>query len=152
VLVVDAGLTRHRRIGTHWNQTLTKHWGTARDVTVHAQLMSLTGTVGTENPSTASLSSTPLSCPQDAGGNVAAGCLRLVGGMAMQNVSALWTASQTGMRFDGVPDRCSRTSRRPPFFPLTNRFTEMRNIEVEASEANNPTKIRALLMRLKGKR
>jgi hypothetical protein len=152
ILVADNAATRHRRIWWSGFSSLTKHFGPSKDFVVHAQLMSLTGTVGTENPSVATVSSTPLSCPQDAGGNVAAGCLRLVGGMAMQNYSTLWTASQTGMRFDGVPDRCQSTSRRPPFFPLTNRYTELRNIEVEASEANNPTKIRALLMRLKGKR
>jgi len=157
ILVVDNALTRNKRVLYAWNSNLSKHFGSARDVVVHAQLMSLTGTVGTENPSGAVVTSTPtasapLSCPQDAGGNVAAGCLRLVGGAVMQNYTQLWTASQTGMRFDGVPDPCQKTSRRPPFFPLTNRYTEVRNIEVEASQANNPTKIRALLMRLKGKR
>jgi hypothetical protein len=55
------------------------------------------------------------------------------------------------MRYFGATDRCQSTTRRPPFFPLTNRYTFVRALEIDASQANTPAKIRALLQRLKGK-
>jgi hypothetical protein len=92
-----------------------------------------------------------VACPQDGSANSAGGCYRQTGGAIMRRYTPLFDGSNTGMRWDGTADRCQNTNRRPPFFPLTNRYTRVRTLEIEPSDANNPTKIRALLMRLKGK-
>lgn len=159
VLVADNALFRAKRIGFSAclfncgtsTSNLTKHLGATREVAVHANLMSLTGTVGTQGANVAAVNNTLLSCPADAGGNSAGGCLKLAGGAVMQTYSQLYSGSNTGLRWAGVPDACAGSTRRPPFFPLTNRYTVVRSVEVEASQANTPPKIRALLLRLKGK-
>jgi hypothetical protein len=151
VLVADNAIFRAKRIGFSLFSSLTKHLGGTREVAVHAQLMSLTGTVGTQGANVAAVNGQLLSCPADAGGNVAGGCLKLAGGAVMQSYSQLYNGSNTGLRWAGVADACAATTRRPPFFPLTNRYTVVRSVEVEASQANTPPKIRALLLRLKGR-
>ncbi len=151
VLVADNAMFRARRIGFSLFSSLTKHLGGTREVAMHAHLMSLTGTVGTEGANVAAVNGVLLSCPPDAGGNVAAGCFRLVGGAAMKTMSPLYNGNNTGMRWAGVRDRCQSTNQRPPFFPLTNRYTWVRTLEIQPSLANNPAKVRAILMRLKGK-
>ena len=116
--------------------------------------MSLTGTVGIENfSSTRGASGSQLECPEGAGGGTRSngGCFALTGGAIMRLYTPLYSGTNTGMRYQGVPDRCQSTTRRPPFFPLTNRYTRVRTLEIEPSNANSPTKIRALLLRLKGK-
>jgi hypothetical protein len=148
ILVTDGALTRARRIATLF-ASFWRHLGPSRDVSIHATMMSLTGTVGLQEPSSASGSA--VACPQDGSANSAGGCYRLTGGAIMRRYTPLFDGSNTGMRWDGTADRCQNTNRRPPFFPLTNRYTRVRTLEIEPSDANNPTKIRALLMRLKGK-
>jgi hypothetical protein len=69
----------------------------------------------------------------------------------MRRFSAHYSGTNTGFRYYGTPDRCQTSTRRPPFFPLTNRYTRVRTLEVEPSNANTPVKVRALLLRLKGK-
>lgn len=159
ILVANSALFRAKRIGyqqppslgTTNPDSIAKQFGTSREAAIHAQLMSLTGTVGTEGPNVAAVNSVVLSCPADAGGNTAGGCFRLVGGAAMRTYSQLYNGSNTGLRWAGIPDRCQQTNNRPPFFPLTNRYTWVRSLEIRNSLANNPAKIRAILMRLKGK-
>lgn len=151
ILVADNALVRPRRIYRTGPSSFTRQFGGERDVRIHANLMSLTGTVGVENPSTAAtVSSAALSCPHDASANTAGGCLRLVGGAAMQRYTPLWNGTNTGMRYAGAADPCQTTGNRPPFFPLTNRYRVSRVIELAPSQARNPARIRSLLMRLKG--
>jgi hypothetical protein len=115
--------------------------------------MSLTGTVGVENyGSTMGATTDQMRCPEDGGTSTRSngGCLALTGGAIMRTYTPLYDGTSTGFRYLGAPDRCQSTTRRPPFFPLTNRYVRVRTLEVEPSQANSPTKIRALLMRLKG--
>ena len=92
-------------------------------------------------------------CPEAAGSSYRAngGCLEVVGGMVMKRFSAHYSGSSTGFRYYGSPDRCQVSTHRPPFFPLTNRYTRVRTLEVEATRANTPPEIRTLLLSLKGK-
>jgi hypothetical protein len=152
ILVADNALLRPKRIGGFPPiQSFIRHLGGSRDVQIHAQLMSLTGTVGVENPGTSALSGNALPCPDGTTANTAGGCFRLVGGAAMRRYSALHSGSNTGLRWAGLSDRCSTSGQRPPLFPLTSRYAVLRSLEVAPTQANNPTKIRALLMRLKGR-
>lgn len=151
ILVSDNGLTRGRWIvrGVWDLAYLAKHLGPERDVAVHGALMSLGGTVGVENPDSIVLISR--ACPLNVSNNTSGGCLRIVGSMVMRRLSALQGSGSSGLRYAGVPDRCQGTTRRPPYFPLTNRYALVRTLEVEPSQANTPARIRAILMRLKGR-
>ncbi|MEX2180916.1 MAG: hypothetical protein WD771_02660 [Gemmatimonadaceae bacterium] len=158
VLVVEASLNRLRRYGNYQSffvlNSFGAHLGNGRRTALQGSFMSLTGTVGVESPSvTMGTNTWQLECPEDAGSSTRSngGCLELTGGAVMKRYSSLHSGANTGMRYHGIPDRCQSASRRPPFFPLTNRYTHVRTLEVEASLANNPAKIRTLLMRLKGK-
>jgi len=151
ILVADNAMLRAKRIGGFPPlQSFIRHLGGSRDVQIHAQLMSLTGTVGVENPANSALSGNALPCPDGTTANTAGGCFRLVGGAAMRRYSALHAGANTGLRWAGLSDRCSNSGQRPPLFPLTSRYTLLRSLEIAPIQANNPTKIRALLMRLKG--
>lgn len=157
VTVVDGMFTRARRFGNPSLFTLasvTLHEGEARRTTLHGSFMSLTGTVGVEAPNTTmGAAGDQPECPEGSGSSNRAngGCLEVVGGMIMRRFSAHYSGSNTGFRYYGSPDRCQNSTRRPPFFPVTNRYTRVRTLEVEATRANTPPEIRALLVRLKGK-
>ncbi len=157
VLVVAGLTTRVRRIagaGGPFGPWADMNSAGATEFTLHGSILSLTGTFGVEGASTTmGASAAQLRCPQNGAASTAAngGCLAHVGGAAMKRYSALYNGSNTGLRYAGVLDRCQNSTRRPPFFPLTNRFTFVRTLELEPSQANTPAKIRTLLLRLKGK-
>ncbi len=152
ILVANSALTRARRIGGNPpTQTFVRHLGGSRDLQIHGQLMSLTGTVGAESYATAAIASNAFSCPDAVTANSASGCFRLVGGAAMQRYTPLHSGGTSGFRWAGLSDRCSVSGSRPPLFPLTSRYTLRRTLEIAPTQANNPTKIRAILMSLKGR-
>ncbi len=156
VLVVSGLTARVRRISTFLGSSISGHWGAEPRFTVQGNLMSLTGTVGVELPNTTQGSnSAQLPCPDDGPGSseTNGGCLAMTGGSAMRIYTPLYSSgvSNSGFRAQHTPDRCQATQMRPPFFPLTNRYTFLRSIEIDASQANTPAKIRAALLKLKGK-
>lgn len=156
ILVVSGLTSRVRRLSSVFGSSISGHFGGEPRFSVHANLMSLTGTVGVEQPTvTQGSNAAQLPCPDDGAGSTDSngGCFAVTGGMAMRTYSAFYTSSVTnsGLRPFHTPDRCQATQNRPPFFPLTNRYAFLRSLEVDASQANTPTKIRTLLMRLKGK-
>lgn len=150
ILVADNALTRGRRIvrSNSSYSGITGQFGPDGDVGVHASLMSLTGTVGTENAAVAGV--VPRSCPELVTASTSGGCLRITGGMTMRAFSQLQGSGASGLRYGGVKDPCQATTGRPPFFPLTNRFEVTRTLEIAPARANTPAKVRALLLRLKG--
>lgn len=156
VLVVSGLTSRVRRVSSFFGSSISAHLGGEPRFTIHGSLMSTTGTVGVELPTaTQGSNAAQLPCPDD-GPNSSdsnGGCLAITGGSAMRFYSAIWSSAYTnsGFRTLHTPDRCQATEQRPPFFPLTNRYRFVRSLEIDASQANTPTKIRALLMRLKGK-
>lgn len=158
VTIVDGMFTRARRIGRYNSflslSSFTQHLGPVTGITVHGALMSVTGTVGVEAPTTTmGAAGEQPQCPELAGTSFRAngGCFTHVGSAAMKRFSAHYSGSNTGFRYYGAPDRCSAGTRRPPFFPLTNRYSLVRTLEVAQNQANTPSKIRSLLLRLKGK-
>jgi hypothetical protein len=147
------GLTsRSRLIGySFFFNTFDDNLGGEPRFTMHGNFMSLTGTVGVESP-TAVTFTTSLPCPDGSSGSAYnGGCLAVSGGMVMRTYSATHNGTGTGLRYHGTSDRCQTTTRRPPFFPLTNRYAHLRTLSLVPTEVNTPAKIRALLMRLKGK-
>ena len=156
ILVVEGLTSRVRRIANFLGTSaFVSRGGAEPRFSVHGSLMSLAGTVGVETPAgTNGTSSAQLPCPDDGASstNSNGGCFALTGGMAMREYSAIYTSTPySGFRHHTTPDRCATTTSRPPFFPLTNRYTFVRSLEVDANQANTPTKIRSLLLRLKGR-
>jgi hypothetical protein len=156
VLVVSGLTARVRRVSSFFGASISAHLGGEPRFTVHGSLMSTTGTVGVELPtSTQGSNGAQLPCPDDGANSSESngGCLAITGGSAMRRYSATYSSAFTnsGLRTLHAPDRCQAREQRPPFFPLTNRYRFVRSLEVDATQANTPTKIRALLMRLKGK-
>ena len=149
ILVADNGITRGRRFGSSFFSVTSRHMGGSREFRVDASLMSLTGTVGVENPGVVSVP--PQACPHDAAVAYSGGCLRIRGGAAMRIFSNFSTATNAGFMYAGSGNTCRTARVRPPYWPLTNRYTFVRALEVEPSQANTPAKLRALLLRLKGK-
>jgi len=150
ILIADNAVSRPRRVSRALlsNNHFITQFGTVKGQSVQGHLLSLTGTVGVANASGAGLAgqecagvSTTLS---------SGGCWYLFGGAAMRTFSTLSGGANAGLHWAGTSPRCTVTGRRPPFFPLTNRYVITRMVEIEPSQANNPAKIRALLMRLKG--
>ncbi len=150
ILVADNALTRGRRVaqGLTSANSIASHLGPSADVEIHASLMSTTGTVGVEGASGSGVA--PQQCPIGGSNNTSGGCFRQIGGMAMRNFSQLFSGGNSGLRYAGSSDTCQREGRRPPYYPLTNRTTMVRTLEIAPARANTPAKIRALLMRLKG--
>lgn len=162
VLVVEGLTSRVRRLAKPnavlpWlllDSAFTTAAGGARRFTLHGSYLSTGGTVGVENPGTTmGAAADQLLCPDDGAGTASnGGCLAITGSAAMRTYSALYGGtSNSGFRYYGIVDRCQSTTRRPPFFPTTNRSTFVRALEVDPTLANTPSRIRSLLMRLKGK-
>lgn len=165
ILVVDGLTSRVRRVARtasnffgveYYAESVDASLGAEPRFTVQGNLMSLAGTVGVEHPDlTMGDASSQLECPDDAAASTRTngGCYALTGGAAMRTYSRLHstTTANSGFRYFGTPDRCQSTDRRPPFFPLTNRYKFVRTLEIEPSLANSPPRIRAILMRLKGR-
>ncbi len=158
VTVVNGMFTRARRYGRYVSffslSSFTQHLGGVTSTRVHGALMSLTGTVGVEEPNTTmGASGEQPECPEGAGSSFRAngGCFTHVGSAAMKRFSSHYSGSNNGFRYFGSPDRCSAGTKRPPFFPLTNRYRLVRTLEIAQNQANTPAKIRTLLLRLKGK-
>jgi hypothetical protein len=164
ILVVNGLLSRVRRIGrtatsfSHEYLAESEQGSLAPEqrFTVHGSLMSVGGTVGVEQPAeTMGDAASQLACPDGAAASTRTngGCLALTGGAAMRHFSNLGSGlvANSGFRYLGSPDACQRSDRRPPHFPLTNRYSLVRTLEVEPSQANTVPRIRTLLMRLKGR-
>ena len=153
ILVVTGLTSRTRRVASGGGG-LSKALGGEPRFSINGTLMSLTGTVGVETPSsTMGSSAAQLPCPDNGSNSTDSngGCLAVSGGMIMRTYSQLYNGTDTGFRYYGTSDRCQSTTRRPPFFPLTNRYTFLRTLSLVPTEVNTPAKIRALLMRLKGR-
>lgn len=159
ILVARGMTTRLRRIGEPTGGSglndFYVHLGSGVRTTLHGTLMSLTGTVGVQDPTEGNQPSNSRQpeCPEGEGNSYRAngGCLEVVGGMIMKRYSVLASGTNAGFRYYGTPDRCQNSTRRPPFFPTTNRYARVRTLEVQPNIANTPPKIRSLLLRLKGK-
>jgi hypothetical protein len=161
VLVVEGLTSRVRRIGEPLlfglalGLNMSRSFGGEDRFMMQGALMSLAGTVGVESPDEAmGANAEQLPCPENGAASTETngGCFALTGSMIMGRFSPLYTnTANSGFRFYGAPDPCNAADRRPPFFPLTNRYSLVRTVEIEPSQANTPAKIRALLMRLKGR-
>ncbi len=164
VVVVDGLTSRVRRFGRQATnflgvQHIAQHTTAALTeeprFSVSGHLMSTAGSVRVEDPNyTQGDASAQFPCPDDGGisSRSNGGCLAITGGMVMRTFTPPHgSTSNTGMRHRVAGARCQTADRRPPFFPLTNRYTLVRTLEIAANQANTPMRIRALLMRLKGR-
>ena len=93
--------------------------------------MSLTGTVGVENPTAHAYNMT--SCN---GTSIGRGCIAQIGGVIEQTISATWNTSgtqNTGFIENRGVDECLYQES-PPYFPLTGKYTQNRYFEVDPKD------------------
>jgi hypothetical protein len=98
--------------------------------------MSLTGTVGVENPTTDAYNMT--SCN---GTTIGRGCIAQIGGVIEQSISATWQGNSghnTGFIENRGVDQCLYQES-PPYFPLTGKYTQNRYFEIDPSHYSPPT-------------
>lgn len=121
--------------------------------TIHGTYLSFGGTVGVEDPAeTSSNPGAQYNCPDDVASTAAnGGCFTITGGAVMKTYSPLHSGSNSGFLYAGAWDRCMESRRRPPYFPLTGRLTTLRTLEIGATRANTPEKVRAILRSLRGR-
>lgn len=137
--------------------------------TVHGALMSLRGTVAPMFPDSiyAAERADQYDCPAGPTKGISiddsnGGCFAVTGGIIMNtsgsfygNAGAGGSSKQarkqsfTGMRYAGTWDQCGRAPRRPPFFPLTNRFRVLRSSEVNVQSAKTESALDALFAALR---
>jgi hypothetical protein len=98
--------------------------------------MSLTGTVGVENPTLHAYNMT--SCN---GTSIGRGCIAQIGGVIEQTISATWNAGgsgNTGFIENRGVDQCLY-QQSPPYFPLTGKYTSNRYFEIDPNHYNVST-------------
>ncbi len=166
ILVALSPITRPRYETHHQVSGIgfAYHMGEEKHFTLQGHLMSLKGSVGVAGHNVLATNYwsggqqwLTVPCPTNVSASIWAspgGCLYFTGSMIMRDYRPLWQTnsgySRTGFRWQGQRDRCAATTNRPPFFPLTNRYTKIQTLEIEPSRANTTPKIQALLTRLKG--
>jgi hypothetical protein len=103
--------------------------------------MSLTGTVGVENPTLHAYNMTTCN-----GTTIGRGCIAQTGGVIEQTISATWNAGGSGntgfIENRGVDECLYQES--PPYFPLTGKYTQNRYFEIDPKNFNVSTLFRGL--------
>jgi hypothetical protein len=98
--------------------------------------MSLTGTVGVENPTLHAYNMTTCN-----GTSIGRGCIAQIGGVIEQTISATWNpggSGNTGFIENRGVDQCLYQES-PPYFPLTGKYTSNRYFEIDPNHYNVST-------------
>jgi len=108
--------------------------------------MSLLGTVGVEN----------YAGNQMAGGTCqgypqSGGCINQTGGVIHKYLSATYAGNNTGLRENRTVDPCQLTNRKPPFFPMTQRYLDNKYYEIDPVNVDTWSQVKAFYTRLRGR-
>jgi hypothetical protein len=145
VIAGDSVMIADNAINTPQNPTTTTSPGTSpttmwmsdnQSFYLDGVTMSLTGTVGVENPTTDAYNMT--SCNGTAIGR---GCIAQIGGVIEQTISATWNpggSGNTGFIENRGVDQCLYQES-PPYFPLTGKYTQNRYFEIDPNHYNAAT-------------
>ena len=141
---VDGGPANNRFLGPNQNFIL------------HAILLSLRGTITTENASgNTALTPTSVTCPTgDTTGTygTSGGCWFQTGGSIMVQVNNHYTSSaNSGLREGRTLDPCQLTNKRPAFFPSTMKFKENKYYEIDPVYVDSWTQVKNYYSRLRGR-
>lgn len=117
--------------------------------TLHGIMMSLTSTVGVEAPSGSEATSPSQACN---GTNTSGGCLNHTGGVIAKSYALTSSAAGRGLIENRTRDPCQAqaTNRRPPFFPLTGKYVDYKQYDVDPRQASTWSMVKTYLARLRG--
>jgi hypothetical protein len=118
------------------------------DATLHMVTMSLTGTVGVENYAGNQITSPAVQCQ---GNPQSGGCINQTGGVIVKYLSATYAGNNTGLRENRSVDPCQLTNRKPPFFPMTQRYLENKYYEIDPVNVDSWTQVKAFYAKLRGR-
>jgi hypothetical protein len=147
IMIVDNAINRPR---PNASNTANLFLGPNMNMEIHAVQMSLTGTVGVENYNAGPIMAAANLC-NGIGTNTSGGCINTVGGVIMQNLSAVYGGANTGFRTNRNVDPCQLTNRKPPFFPMTGRYLDNKYYEIDPVNVDTWTEVKAFYARLRGR-
>jgi hypothetical protein len=108
--------------------------------------MSLQGTVGVENYAGNQMAGA--SCQ---GNPQSGGCINQTGGVIHKYLSATYAGNNTGLRENRTVDPCQLTNRKPPFFPMTQRYLDNKYYEIDPVNVDTWAQVKAFYTRLRGR-
>ncbi len=143
VMVEDNALHRPQRIlnspPSPGADTVRFLSGTGPHFRLNGVVMSLTGTVGVNNP----LGGLSIPAGNCMGQPTSGGCIAQVGGVIEQTISATWNGNGSGFAENREVDQCMLVTS-PPYFPTTGRFLLNRYYESDPSRFDAAALFRSL--------
>jgi hypothetical protein len=135
---------------------IQKFMGPNEDFYLHAILLSLRGTVTTENPGgNTALYPTPVGCPTgDSTGaaGTSGGCWFQTGGTIEVTISQHYTSSaNSGLREGRTLDPCQLTNKRPAFFPMSMQYQDNKYYEIDPVNVSTWAQVKTYYSYLRGR-
>lgn len=155
IMLADNAINRPRVVA--WGGVkIVKFFGPNEDFYLHAILLSIRGTVTTEQPGdNTSLYPTPVSCPTgDSTGTTgtSGGCWFQTGGTIQVTISSHYTSSaNSGLREGRTLDPCQLTNKRPAFFPGTMTFQDNKYYEIDPVNVSTWAQVKSYYSYLRGR-
>ncbi|HEY4953890.1 MAG TPA: hypothetical protein VII02_03295, partial [Gemmatimonadaceae bacterium] len=155
IMLADNAINRPRVVD--WGGAkIVKFFGPNEDFYLHAILLSIRGTVTTEQPGdNTSLYPTPVSCPTgDSTGTTgtSGGCWFQTGGTIQVTISSHYTSSaNSGLREGRTLDPCQLTNKRPAFFPGTMTFQDNKYYEIDPVNVSTWAQVKSYYSYLRGR-
>ncbi|MCC7195194.1 MAG: hypothetical protein IT356_06535 [Gemmatimonadaceae bacterium] len=119
------------------------------DFTLHGIVMSLAAPFTVEGWSNSQATSPALSCN---GVSSSGGCINHTGGVIAKYYAATTSGPSSGLVENRTYDPCQAqpANRRPPYFPLTGRYTDYKSYELDTRRLATWPAVKAYLARLRG--
>jgi len=154
-MLADNAINRPRMIDNSAGG-IVKFLGPNEDFYLHAILLSLRGTVTTENADgNTALAPTPVSCPTgDSTGTTgtSGGCWFQTGGTIQVTISQHYTSSaNSGLREGRTLDPCQLTNKRPAFFPATMQYQDNKYYEIDPVNVSTWAQVKSYYSYLRGR-
>jgi hypothetical protein len=143
VMIADNGIKRPRP-----DPNGTWHLFGYPHATLHMVTMSLTATVGVENPTGTQATSPAIQC---GGNDQSGGCLNQTGGVIEKFLSATYGNGASGFRENRAVDPCQLTNHKPPFFPQTGRYLDDKYYEIDPTQVATWSQVTNYYAKLRGK-
>lgn len=155
-MLADNAINRPRQVDWGGGTKIRKILGPNEDFYLHAILMSLRGTVTTENADgNLAQYPTPISCPTgDTTGTTgtSGGCWFQTGGTIETIISQHYTSSaNSGLREGRTLDPCQLTNKKPAFFPNSMQYQVNKYYEIDPVNVSTWAQVKQYYAYLRGK-
>jgi hypothetical protein len=155
IMLADNAINRPRMID-NGGSSIVKFLGPNEDFYLHAIILSIRGTVTTENADgNTALAPTPVSCPTgDSTGTTgtSGGCWFQTGGTIEVIISQHYTSSaNSGLREGRTLDPCQLTNKRPAFFPMSMQYQDNKYYEIDPVNVSTWAQVKQYYSYLRGR-